>query len=239
MARIRYIKPDFWKDEDIAELPYQVRLFYIGLWNFADKAGRLEDRPKWLKVEIFPYEKADIEKMLKLLIKPKSNSKRPFIQRYESNGKRYIQIVAWPEHQKPHHQEQESKILPAPPLTIMETLMGTESVLDEPAPNKHRTSTEVNKIPAIIQDLNDVCKTAYKPASLATRELITARLKEGHTIEDFKTVHRKKAKEWLNDEKMAKFLRPATLYAKSKFEGYLNQLEAKPKKGIERFIKEN
>lgn len=147
MARIRYIKSDFWKDEDIAELPHQTRLFYIGMWNFADKSGRLEDRPKWLKVEIFPYENADTEKILEELCKVKLNSLRPFIQRYACDGKKYIQILSWDEHQKPHHQEQESKI-PEPPL--METLTGTITVNGECAsnkpgedtPTKHRTYTE-------------------------------------------------------------------------------------------------
>jgi len=142
MARIRYIKPSLWKDEDIAELSHQTRLFYIGLWNFADRDGRLEDRPKWLKVEIFPYEKADIEKMLQELSKPKPNSYRPFIQRYEINNKKYIQILSWSEHQNPHHQEQDSKIPPAPPYSNSNgnsngKYASTESL------TMHRTNTEV------------------------------------------------------------------------------------------------
>ena len=152
MARIRYIKSEFWKDEDIAELPYQTRLFYIGMWNFADKSGRLEDRPKWLKVEIFPYDNVDAEKILVELSKPKSNSLRPFIQRYSDNGKKYIQILSWNEHQKPHHQEQNSKI-PEPPLieTLTETIMVNRngecasSKPGEDTPNIHRTSTEHKK----------------------------------------------------------------------------------------------
>lgn len=116
MARIRYLKPDFFKDEDIAELPHQTRLFFAGLWNYADKAGRLEDRPKRLKVEIFPYEKADTEKMLQLLAKSKPNSQRPFITRYQVDGNNYIQILSWNKHQKPHHTEPDSAIPPIPPL---------------------------------------------------------------------------------------------------------------------------
>lgn len=115
MARIRYIKPDFFKDEDIAQLDHKTRLFYIGLWGLADKAGRLEDRPLRLKVEIFPYENIDAEKCLSNLAQPKPTSKQPFIIRYEFDSKRYIQIVAWDKHQKPHHTEADSQIPPAPP----------------------------------------------------------------------------------------------------------------------------
>jgi hypothetical protein len=113
MGRIRYLKPDFFKDEDLATLPIATRLFYAGLWVIADKAGRLEDRPKRLKIEIFPYEEVDIEKCLNELAKPKTSGK-PYIMRYEVAGERFIQILNWNEHQKPHHTEKESKIPPTP-----------------------------------------------------------------------------------------------------------------------------
>ncbi len=112
MARIRGLKPDFFKDEDLAELPFQVRLFYQGLWCFADKKGRLEDRPKYLKAEIFPYDRADVEKMLGLLENPKLKDRpgKTFIRRYTINGRQYIEIIEFSKHQKPHHTERESGI---------------------------------------------------------------------------------------------------------------------------------
>ena len=245
IARIRYLKPAFWKDEDIAELPHHTRLFYLGLWNFADKSGRLKDRPKWLKVEIFPYEKADIEKMLQQLSKHKNNSLRPFIQRYEINGINYIQILAWDEHQKPHHQEQDSLLPPCPynidtiktTETIKETITikGMESVLGEPTPNPHRTNTEVS---SIINDFNTIYTSNYKTNNKTTQLLINARLNEGFTVEDFKLVHRKMLKNWGADEKMCKYLRPQTLYS-NKFESYLNFKEFTTKlteKGVKSYL---
>jgi len=116
VSRIRYLKPDFFIDEDIADLPYEIRLFFQGLWCSADKAGRLEDRPKKLKVQIMPYDNVDAEKMLNLLAKPKNGSKRQFIIRYEIDGEKYIQIVNWDKHQKPHHTEKDSIIPPYNPL---------------------------------------------------------------------------------------------------------------------------
>lgn len=110
MSRIRYLKPCFFKDEDIAELPHWVRLLYQGLWTIADKAGRLEDRPKRIKAEIFPYEDVDAEAGLKLLSGTKKGSGKAFINRYEVEGERYIEILSWEEHQKPHNTEKESVI---------------------------------------------------------------------------------------------------------------------------------
>ena len=111
MARIRYLKPDFFKDEDLMEHSYWIRLLYAGLWILADKSGRLKDRPKWIKVELFPYDNdIDIESGLRALAQNKKISKRPFIIRYQIKNERFIQILKWEEHQRPHHTEKESQI---------------------------------------------------------------------------------------------------------------------------------
>ena len=108
MARIRTIKPDFFKHEDLAELPAMTRLLFIGLWTQADREGRLEDRPKRLKIEIFPYEEYDIEAGLSKL------TEDGFIIRYDANGK-FIQIANFAKHQQPNIKEKPSTI-PAPCL---------------------------------------------------------------------------------------------------------------------------
>jgi len=114
MPRIRYLKPDFFKDEDLALYPFETRLCYQGLWVLADKAGRLEDRPPRLKAEIFPYDNVDIEVCLQHLSECKNGSGKPFIHRYSTDEQRFIQIINWHKHQKPHHTEKES-IIPEPP----------------------------------------------------------------------------------------------------------------------------
>ena len=112
MPRIRYLKPEFFSDEDLGELPYQTRIAFQGLWCYADKEGRLEDRSKFLKAMIFPYDDVDMEGELELLSQFKSNGS-PFIQRYVNGNGKYIQIIQWEKHQRPHHTEKES-IFPPP-----------------------------------------------------------------------------------------------------------------------------
>jgi len=114
MPRIRAVKPDFFKDEDLAEVPFWVRILFEGLWCHADKEGRLEDRPLKIKAEIFPYDKVDTEKGLFLLSEPKKHSPthKPFIFRYTIEGENYIQIIEFNKHQSPHHTERESIIPP-------------------------------------------------------------------------------------------------------------------------------
>ena len=72
----------------------------------------------------------------------------------------------------------------------------------------------------IINYLNAAIGTKYRYQSKLTQRLINARFKEGYTVDDFKTVIDKKAKEWKGTE-MEQFLRPETLFG-TKFESYLN-----------------
>ncbi len=83
------------------------RLLFVGLWTIADREGRLEDRPKRIKAEIFPYESVQVEPLLKRL------HEAGFIVRYEVGGVPYIAIPSFLRHQNPHHREAPSRI-PAP-----------------------------------------------------------------------------------------------------------------------------
>jgi len=90
VARIRYLKPEYFTDEDLAEHPIWVRYLFAGLWNHADRDGRLEDRPKFLKSQIFPYDDHDVDAGLIELARPKAASGKPFLIRYQFDGQRYI-----------------------------------------------------------------------------------------------------------------------------------------------------
>ena len=61
MARARNIKPGFFRNADLAELPIEARLLFIGLWTIADREGRMEDRPKQIKMELFPADSLDCD----------------------------------------------------------------------------------------------------------------------------------------------------------------------------------
>ncbi len=107
MARSRNIKPGFFTNDDLAELPALTRLLFIGLWCIADREGRLEDKPKRIKVEVLPYDDTDVDAALWAL------AKAGFLVRYQVNGARFIQIANFTKHQNPHVKEAESS-LPAP-----------------------------------------------------------------------------------------------------------------------------
>lgn len=106
MARARNIKPGFFKNEDLAECSPWARLCFAGLWTLADREGRLEDRPKRIKGELFAFDSVEVEPLLRDL------EARGFILRYVVDGRALMQIVAFLKHQTPHHREPESDLPP-------------------------------------------------------------------------------------------------------------------------------
>lgn len=56
MARIRSIKPEFWTDSFMVQLPPLARLIYIALWTAADDHGLIPDEPERLAMEVMPKE---------------------------------------------------------------------------------------------------------------------------------------------------------------------------------------
>lgn len=52
--RIRSIKPEFWRSEDIAELSIPTRLLFIGLWSYVDDNGVGRDDDALIMADLFP-----------------------------------------------------------------------------------------------------------------------------------------------------------------------------------------
>lgn len=82
------------------------------------------------------------------------------------------------------------------------------------------------KAQEIIARLNEQAGTDFKPTTKATQRHIAARIGEGYTVADLKTVVDHKSKEWRDDAKMFRYLRPITLFASEKFESYLQEAKA-------------
>lgn len=106
--RIRQVKPDFWSNKKLAKLEPHARLLFIGLWNMADREGRLKDIVSTIHASIFPFEGTlNVHKMLTGL------QRFRFIRRYSVRGVRYIEVVKFTKHQSCHVNEAQS-IIPPP-----------------------------------------------------------------------------------------------------------------------------
>ena len=86
---------------------------------------------------------------------------------------------------------------------------------------EEKHAEEVNQV---VDYLNSVLGTKYRSKSKNTTRHIRARLSDGYSVDDCKRVVDIKFREWGSDEKMARYLRPETLFG-GKFEAYLNQKE--------------
>jgi hypothetical protein len=103
--RTRLIKPAFFDNELLSDLPHAARLLFIGLWCMADREGRLEDRPRKIRGEVFPFEPStDIDALLWRL------HATGFIVRYSVEGTDFIQVINFKRHQSIHSNEAPSEI---------------------------------------------------------------------------------------------------------------------------------
>lgn len=89
----------------------------------------------------------------------------------------------------------------------------------------------------IIEYLNLKTGSKFKPTTKPYIQAIRSRLKEGYTVDDFKTVIDKKCREW-KGTKLEKYLTPKTLFAPSHFDTYLNSNEMAAMTDTERKVAE-
>lgn len=134
MARTRSIKPGFFDNELLGSLTPLTRLLFIGLWTQADRAGRLEDRPRKLKKTVLGYDDVSADTVDEMLQALADNG---FIIRYEAAGEKYIQVVNFVKHQNPHMKEKPSEI-PPPSDYDEHPHAPRESRQDEPEPEEDR-----------------------------------------------------------------------------------------------------
>lgn len=96
---------------------------------------------------------------------------------------------------------------------------------------KNNTNTNLQKqsrrtqydteIYQICEYLNRKTTSTYRHSSATIQKLVTARLAEGFSVDDFKKVIDTKSSNWKGTD-FEKYLRPQTLFG-NKFEGYLNE----------------
>lgn len=160
--RARNLKPGYFKNERFAALPLSARVLFAGLWCLADREGRLEDSPRRIKAEIFPYENHHVEKLLKALAaEVEPDGKPAFILRYEVNSFRYIQIINFKKHQNPHIKEPPSTI-PAPCEPRAEHRASTG-----PAPGQHGSRPALSPSLNPIPESNSPSRTPAPPSETA------------------------------------------------------------------------
>jgi uncharacterized phage protein (TIGR02220 family) len=101
-------------------------------------------------------------------------------------------------------------------------------VIESPKKKRKLVSKDNQKTARqIIEYFNAQAETTFVSKG-SNVEYISARLEEGYTMSDFKIVIDKKVKDWKGTD-WAKYLRPITLFSKTKFENYLNGISTTEK----------
>ena len=126
---------------------------------------------------------------------------------------------------------------PKTPLNKVEITKGNMYIPPKLPPQSKKRKTASNDaspaapgggVSALVRDviayLNEKTGKRFSPKSAVANRTIKARLNEGYTLDDFRTVIDKKVRSWKNDARMAQYLRPETLFG-TKFDGYLNEVE--------------
>ncbi len=111
MARIRTLKPEFFRSRSLAKCDRDARLTFAGLWTEADDHGHGVADPRILKGAIWPLDDdvthRHVSAHLRVLVET------GHIRLYEVDGETYYEVVNWAEHQAAAYRRGEPKH-PAP-----------------------------------------------------------------------------------------------------------------------------
>ena len=200
-------------------------LVFAGLWGHCDRHGRFEWKPRLLKLDILPFLTFDMADTLNLLVDS------GFIRRYSSDGGEYGVIPTFEEHQRISGKEaSDSKCFPEPqtgsdgeaPEKAGREGKGREQERSNVPPKK----AEQRKAAAEIIGFLNAKAGRHFSENGANADFVIARLNEGASVGDCKAVIAMKCREWKGDEKMTDYLRPETLFNRTKFASYMGKIGA-------------
>lgn len=98
--RIRSIKPEFWRSDDIASLPWDTRLLFIGMWSYVDDNGVGRDDERIITADLFALDDVLSESSVRVHDGLKRLQTAGLITRYTVSGKAFLHIANWAKHQK-------------------------------------------------------------------------------------------------------------------------------------------
>lgn len=130
--RIRSIKPEFWRSDDIAALPLSARLLFIGLWSYVDDNGVGSDKLASIAADLFAPDLAvdPTETFRRVSADTTCLETRGLIVRYRVEGKPLLYITNWSRHQLVKNPSK-GNLYPLPPGELLEPFALLPSVYGE------------------------------------------------------------------------------------------------------------
>jgi hypothetical protein len=145
MARIRTVKPEFFRHEGLQDLEQAnpgryPMLVFAGLFGHCDKGGVFEWKPRTLKLDILPFLNFDMAETLAIL------EKAGQVQRFEVDGKCFGFIPSFTEHQSIGGKESQAPVkFPRPDGEIPETNRGSDREVSETAGREGKGREQVKR----------------------------------------------------------------------------------------------
>lgn len=134
--RIRSIKPEFWRSDDITSLPIEDRLLFIGLWSYVDDNGVGRDKLADICADLFAHD---------LSVSPHDTLMRVdgglkrlcaggLVTRYSVEDRPFLYIRKWKEHQRINRPSPGRYPLPtSDDAVISESSVSDHVVVSEPS----------------------------------------------------------------------------------------------------------
>ena len=97
MARDRTLSSDFWTREDVIDCSPMSRLLLLGLGNFADDHGVQPLRPRTIRLQVFPGDDLDDERVRAMI---EELAAHRLVRVYEVDGVEYLAILDWAQHHR-------------------------------------------------------------------------------------------------------------------------------------------
>lgn len=188
MPRIRTIKPDFWKHEDLSEMPPETHMMAAALLNYADDEGYFNANPKLVKADCCP------------LREDSTNVRRSLEQLYLigyidlgecEDGKRWGRVRKFCEHQRVDR-PRDSKIKD---LNIeWESSTKNRRRIDEGSAlegngmegNGSNTSGKPDPCRTVFEYWQEVMGHPKAKLDDKRKRRVSARLKDGYTVDELK-----------------------------------------------------
>lgn len=208
MARIRTIKPEFFRHEGLYELEretgFPVRLAFAGLWSASDREGRFKWSPKTLKLDCLPFDECDFSRVLDALWT------RGFIVKYALDGREFGHIPSWHEHQVINNRESASTLPDPAECSIISTTSTRDARVNDAkitplvqdqgegkgkeGKGREGEGKEINvalrarreQVAAVFDHWRLTMNHQRSVLDDKRRKLIEARMKDGYSIDDLK-----------------------------------------------------
>jgi hypothetical protein len=100
--RIRSIKPEFWRSDDVSALEPVDRLLFVGIWSYVDDNGVGVDKLAAIAADLFAgdLERDAPETFARVSRGLQNLADAGLIARYAVDGRRYIAVTGWGRHQR-------------------------------------------------------------------------------------------------------------------------------------------